>query len=275
MPQTALLISAIAAYAIASFLAFRNTQHKQDDFFTSSYLLAAIGCAAHIFYALQVSDITQNLDLSLSSMIPLVNGLLVVVFLLACTAMPIKRLGILVYPLTIICLIFAYFWDSAPSPISSLGANSSEISRALNIHILISILSYALLAIAAIQSLLYAYQDHKIKTRASSTLLSALPPLQTMEQLLFRLVASGFILLSLTLISGALFSQQIFGQPFEFKHHTVLAILGWIVFGTLLYKRFAQGLRGSNAVIWTIGGFMLIQLGYFGTKIISESMKIQ
>jgi len=100
----------------------------------------------------------------------------------------------------------------------------------------------------------------------------ALPPLQTMEQLLFRLVGVGFVLLSLTLISGALFSQEIFGQAFTFKHHTILALMGWVVFAILLFKRMTTGIRGSQAVIWTISGFLLIKLGYFGTKIISQSL---
>jgi len=77
------------------------------------------------------------------------------------------------------------------------------------------------------------------------------------------------------LISGAIFSQEIFGHAFVFKHHTILAFLGWLVFAILLLKRVKQGLRGSQAVIWTISGFLLIQLGYFGTKIVSESLSLQ
>lgn len=106
-------------------------------------------------------------------------------------------------------------------------------------------------------------------------MLMALPPLQTMEQLLFRLIWTGFILLTLTLLSGAVFSNEIFGKPFEFKHHTILASLGWLVFAILLIKRMSQGLRGSQAVYWTVGGFVLIQLGYFGTKFVSESLAVQ
>jgi len=99
-----------------------------------------------------------------------------------------------------------------------------------------------------------------------------LPPLQTMETLLFKMLGVGFVLLTLTLLSGAIFSQLLFGHAFEFKHHTILAILGWMVFGTLLFKRVKHGLRGSQAVAWTIAGFVLIQLGYFGTKFVAESL---
>ncbi len=275
MPNSALLLSAILAYVLATFLVFRNSANKDDRALTLSFVFAAVAWALHSSYAYILSEIGNNLNFSLSSMITLVSAMLIAVFLLACIGMPIKRLGILVYPLTVASLAFAYFWSSDPSYLSSATSEIGRTSPAFKAHILISLLSYALLTIAAIQALLYAYLESKIKSRTSPALLAALPPLETMEQLLFRLVGVGFILLSFTLISGALFSQEIFGQPFEFKHHTVLAVLGWLVFGTLLYKRFAQGLRGSKAVMWTIGGFLLIQLGYFGTKIISESLNLQ
>jgi len=154
-------------------------------------------------------------------------------------------------------------------------ATATEPSIAFNAHILISLSAYALLAIASIQALLYVYQERQIKKRMQATMLIALPPLQTMEMLLFRLVAYGFVFLSLALISGVIFSKEIFGHAFVFKHHTILAVLGWLVFAILLYKRYQHGLRGSQAVAWTIVGFLLIQLGYFGTKIVSESLALQ
>jgi len=198
-------------------------------------------------------------------MVVLVSGIIVLLYMLGSLAMPIRRLGILVFPLTIASLLFSQAWQSHTLTLS-------DRSTAFSAHILISILAYSLISIAAIQALLYAYQDKQIKNRTNPAMLMALPPLQTMEQLLFRLVGMGFVLLTLTLLSGALFSQQLFGQAFEFKHHTILASLGWLVFAVLLFLRLKNGLRGSQAVTWTVAGFLLIQLGYFGTKMVSESL---
>jgi ABC-type uncharacterized transport system permease subunit len=198
----------------------------------------------------------------------LVSAIVVLLFLLGGLFMPIRRLGILVFPMTIISLVFAYFWGHQ-------SANTLPQGTLLNAHILLSIVAYALLAIASVQALLYVYQERLLKKRIQPSMLIALPPLQTMEALLFRLVGAGFALLTLTLLSGILFSQQIFGHPFIFKHHTVLAILGWLAFAFVLYKRVTRGFRGSQAVAWTIGGFLLIQLGYFGTKIVSEILTVQ
>jgi len=269
-----LLPIALIAYLLASVLiALRVRERREsndsgsgfDSSFGLAFAAATAGAAAHSYYAISYGVIDGAINFSLSSMTIIVSAMLILVYLLACIAMPIKRLGILIFPLTTLSLGFSMIWASEAVFLSNSGA-------AFSAHVLISILAYSLLAIAAIQAILYVYQERQLKSRTMPAMLLALPPLQTMEQLLFRLVTAGFILLSFTLLSGAFFSQQIFGLPFEFKHHTILAIIGWLVFAVLLVKRYRQGLRGSQAVIWVVGGFLLIQLGYFGTKLISESL---
>ena len=204
-------------------------------------------------------------------MTSLISLVLTIIFLAGSLAIPIRSLGIMVFPLAALSLIFSYLWGAGVGD-SSAAQTQGQFFTA---HIYISILTYSFITIATIQSLLYVYQESLLKKRASSTMLLALPPLQTMEKLLFRLVIIGFALLNLTLLSGIFFSQEIFGQGFEFKHHTVFAILSWLVFATLLFRRYQSGLRGSQAMKWTLLGFFLMQLGYFGTKMVSESINIQ
>ena len=275
MLYTPLLFLAITGYLLATLFIGRAVRLKDVEkeqprqrAFNFAFVLAACSTVGHGVYAAKLNQFGAALDFSLSSMTVLVSAILVLIYLLGSLAMPIKRLGILVFPLTATSLVFSYFWNSDASYLVNHGG-------AFGAHILISILAYSFLSIAAIQALLYVYQERQIKNHTTPSMLMALPPLQTMEVLLFRLVGVGFLFLTLTLLSGALFSQQIFGQPFEFKHHTILALMGWGVFAALLFKRFKNGLRGSQAVTWTIIGFLLIQLGYFGTKIVTESMNIQ
>ena len=230
--------------------------------------LALIAVVFHISHALNISFVGHFLNFGLSSMVVLISGLIVALFLLGSIAMPIRRLGILVYPITALCLLFSLAWGNQIHTNNNTGL-------AFSAHIIVSITAYAVLSLATIQALLYIFQERQIKNRTNPAMLMALPPLQTMEQLLFRLVTLGFICLSLTLISGVIFSQEIFGHTFTFNHHTLLAILGWVVFTLLLFKHYKHGLRGTQAAIWTIGGFLLIQLGYFGTKIVSESLSLQ
>jgi len=98
----------------------------------------------------------------------------------------------------------------------------------------------------------------------------ALPPLLTLERFLFRLVTAGFVLLTLTLASGMLFSEQVFGRPMPFTHKSVFSVLGWLTFGALLWGRWRYGWRGRIALRWIIAGTVFVFLAYLGSKFVLE-----
>lgn len=281
MFYTSLLFLAIAGYLVATAMIAKKigsqtksapNEQTANTSINSVFIIAVVSLLAHLVYALEISQIDNSINFSLSSMTCLVSLVLTFVFVIGSLTMPIRTLGVMVFPLTAISLIFSYLWGNS---VSNINPVDNSLSIAFISHIFISILSYCFITIAAIQSLLYVYQERLIKKRTASTMLLTLPPLQTMELLLFRLVMVGFVLLTLTLFSGAFFSKAIFDQAFTLNHHTLLAILSWLVLGVLIFKRLKTGLRGSQAVKWTIAGFLLMQLGYFGTKIVSESLNIQ
>jgi ABC-type uncharacterized transport system permease subunit len=89
-----------------------------------------------------------------------------------------------------------------------------------------------------------------------------------MEFLLFQLIGAGFVLLSISLVSGFLFLENMFAQ--HLAHKTVLAILAWMVFAVLLIGRLRHGWRGQTAIRWTLGGFLSLMLAYFGSKMVLE-----
>ena len=100
--------------------------------------------------------------------------------------------------------------------------------------------------------------------------LRALPPLMEMEALLFRILLAAFVLLTLTMVTGIFFSEQLFGRPLTFTHKTVFGILSWLIFGTLLAGHYLWGWRGRKAVHWTLAGFTALLLAYVGSKFVLE-----
>ena len=94
--------------------------------------------------------------------------------------------------------------------------------------------------------------------------------LLTMEALLFRLILIGFVLLTLTLGSGILFSETLFGKALSWDHKTVFAIASWIIFAALLVGRHFYGWRGRQALRWTLAGFVALMLAYVGTRFVIE-----
>ena len=99
---------------------------------------------------------------------------------------------------------------------------------------------------------------------------TGLPPLLTMERLLFQMLAAGFVLLTLTLASGIMFSEEIFGQAMRFDHKTVFGLLAWLIFAALLLGRLVYGWRGRAALNGTFAGFAALLLAYVGSRFVVE-----
>jgi ABC-type uncharacterized transport system permease subunit len=141
---------------------------------------------------------------------------------------------------------------------------------AFKAHISIAMLAYSLLTIAALHALLMAVVERRLHHPAMPSVLTNLPPLLAMEKLLFRIIWVGFILLTLTLISGIVFSEEVFGQPLKFTHKTLFGIISWCVFAALLAGRQFYGWRGRIAIRWTLAGFIILLLAYLGSKFVLE-----
>jgi ABC-type uncharacterized transport system permease subunit len=142
--------------------------------------------------------------------------------------------------------------------------------NAFKAHLIIALLAYSLFTIASLHVLMMAVMERRLHRGNLPQFLQGLPPLLTMESLLFRIIAAGFVLLTLTLGSGILFSEVLFGKPMQFTHKTVFGILSWFIFGALLAGRALYGWRGRVAMRWTLSGFLSLVLAYIGSKFVIE-----
>ncbi len=204
-----------------------------------------------------------ELNLGLTTAASLMALAIVVLYLLLALFKPFENLGIVVLPVAAATVVAAWGWPGHP-------VGLPPVSGLLLTHLIIAFLAYSLLALAVVQALLLLWQERRLHHRHPGRLLRALPPLQTMEDFLFRLVGAGFLLLTLTLASGTLFAEALFQRPLVINHHILLSLTGWVIFGILLLGHWRYGWRGRHAVHWTLGGFALLLLGYFGTKFVLE-----
>jgi ABC-type uncharacterized transport system permease subunit len=130
------------------------------------------------------------------------------------------------------------------------------------LHFAIAMLAYSLFIVLA--------EVRWLHRGVMPPFLRSLPPLLEMEALLFRILFAGFVLLTLTVVTGVFFSEQLFGLPFRFNHKTVLGLVSWGIYGTLLAGRYFRGWRGKFAVYWTLGGFAALLLSYVGYRFVAE-----
>lgn len=143
-------------------------------------------------------------------------------------------------------------------------------SPAFRAHFIVAMLAYSLFTLAALHAMLMAVAERQLHRGKISRSISNLPPLLTMEAMLFRLIAIAFVLLTLTVGSGIVFSETLFGKAFRLDHKTVFAIISWLLFGGLLLGRQLWGWRGRKALRWTLAGFFALLLAYLGSRFVLE-----
>jgi ABC-type uncharacterized transport system permease subunit len=221
--------------------------------------LTAVALHGALVYQNIISQ--RGINLGFFNAASLMGWLVALLVLLAAVRKPIENLAIALLPLAAITLILDRVF-SARHVIRGTG------SWQLDAHILISIIAYSLFTIAMVQAVLLAIQDHHLRNRQPGGFIRSLPPLQTMESLLFQMIGVGFAFLTISLVTGFFFLEDIFAQ--HLVHKTVLSIIAWIVFGVLLWGRWRFGWRGRIAIRWTLGGFTILMLAYFGTKLVLE-----
>jgi ABC-type uncharacterized transport system permease subunit len=151
--------------------------------------------------------------------------------------------------------------------LASSGAHAQ--APEFRLHLALAMVAYSLFVIALLHAALMAVVERRLH-RKHAGFFANLPPLLTLEQLLFRVIAAAFVFLSLTLITGIAFSEELFGRALRFDHKTVFAVLSWLTFGLLLAGRWLYGWRGRTAVRWTLAGFLLLLFAYVGSRFVLE-----
>jgi ABC-type uncharacterized transport system permease subunit len=148
---------------------------------------------------------------------------------------------------------------------SGAHANATEF----RLHLMLAMTAYSLFVLAVLHATLMAVAERQLHRKTIPSLAN-LPPLLTLEKLLFRVIGAAFVFLTLTLITGIAFSESLFGRALRLDHKTVFAILSWLTFGWLLAGRWRYGWRGRTAVRWTLLGFVLLLLAYVGSRFVLE-----
>ncbi len=140
----------------------------------------------------------------------------------------------------------------------------------LSAHILLSMAAAALLFAAAVTAAMLVLLDRRLRSRRIAHLPSMLPPIDVLEKVMFRLIGTGFALLTLALFTGFAFVRNLHAQ--HLVHKTVLSVMAWVLFAILLYGRFRYGWRGRSAVRITLTGIAVLLLAYFGSKFVLEDV---
>jgi len=177
----------------------------------------------------------------------------------------------LVLPLAAVCSLLPALYPGMETP-------AYTQSLEFRVHLLVAMLAYSLFTIAALHATLMIVLERRLHGGALAGPadgqfagpLATLPPLMTLEALLFRILTLGFVLLTLTLVTGFVFSEELFGKAVRFNHKTVFGVISWIIFAALLVGRYGWGWRGRTALRWTLAGFAALLLAYVGSMFVLQ-----
>jgi ABC-type uncharacterized transport system permease subunit len=257
MPAASL---AVALYCVASWrLGLHSVSGPRLARSLSGLLVGAAAIAAHGLAHLLVWQ-QGGLDLRFFAALSLVAFGMAVLSTAVAWTRNFDALGSIVYPLAALCLL-AYLLVGARPTV--------DIGWQLQLHALFALLAYAALALAALLAGLLWLQERMLRRRRlDHPLLRLLPPLTELEELMFRTIGAGFLLLTAALLTGVMFVEDLLAQ--HLAHKTVLSALSWLVFGALLLGRLRYGWRGRRAVRLTLSAMALLLLAFFGSKFVLE-----
>lgn len=258
------LLIAIGLYALSASCLYLSIHRQSRSWRLGSIALCFAGAAVHTFAQSEHWLNQDALDVSTLNVLSLCA--LATVLLLCGSAFRRNSLfdaSIVALPITIVALVLEWL-------LPSQSLMSSHPAPGTALHIFSSVTAFGVLSIAGVYALFVAVIDYFLRHQNLNPLVKALPPLETMERLLFQLITFGFILLTSSLLSGLFFIEDMFSQ--HLAHKTILSIMAWMIFGLLLWGRWRYGWRGRNAVRLTLAGIVLLVFAYFGSKFVLESI---
>jgi ABC-type uncharacterized transport system permease subunit len=253
--------SAFAIYIASSAWQGRSLAQGRQVNKTVLRLLATLAICLHGYSVLHIVHTAAGINLGFFQVSSLIFWVMCTVVVVSSFRIPVENLFAFLFPLSAISIFNSFYFHSSFVP-------ENHISTEIGWHILLSILAYSLLSIAAIQALALSLQDRLLRERKFQGVLNTLPPLQTMEALLFQMLWAGTLLLTLSLCTGFLFFDNIRAQ--HLSHKMAFSSIAWLSYVILLWGRSTQGWRGRKAIHWTLGGFVALMLAYFGSKFVLE-----
>lgn len=223
-------------------------------------MLGLMGLLFHLPVAFNLIDQNPGLMPGLSTSAVLLTALMVILLIVVSLAKPVLSVAVALFPISGLALLLAV---GLPSP-----ERTGGMTPGIALHAVSSALAFGVLFIAACQAILLGLQNQALRHHHIRGMVQVLPPLTTMERVLFELIWVGMALLTLSIFSGFLFLESMFAQ--HLAHKTILSLAAWVIFAVLLVSHHVLGWRGMRAVRWTLGGCAVLLLAYFGSKFVLE-----
>lgn len=253
-------LAAVALYLCAAGVMARELRRDRTGKHAGILLLGVVAVACHAAGLWPRIVTPAGVQLGLFPVLSLVGATGATLVIVSCLWRPLEWISVLVFPLSAITVPPA-LWIQA-------GQSATALDYGLGAHVLLSILAYAVFAVATAHALLTQLQHRQLKEGHIRGVIRVMPPIQVMEVMLFEMIWLGMALLVAAIATGFVYLDDLFAQ--HLVHKTVLSLVALVVYGVLLAGRLFFGWRARTAVHMTLAGFVLLVLAFFGSQLVLE-----
>ncbi len=261
--------TAFTLYLFASFLARPRLapverSERMPGTRDAATLLMLLAWIAHACSFVLVLEGLHDPDFGFAPALSLTFWLVAAVYWVESLYYPLQGLRAWICLLAALSLLLTWFFP--PDRLAPRGAGIE-----FSLHWALGIAAYGLFGAAVLHGVMLRSAERALHRRkARVTGLSPALPLLTLEKLTYRLATLGFVFLSASLVFAMLFSNRLFGRPFEFNHQTVFGVASWLLFAALLLGRGLLGWRGRRALRWLFTASALLLLSYVGSRFVLQ-----
>lgn len=175
----------------------------------------------------------------------------------------IAILGSFVIPLALLLMIASSTFPSAIVPL-----NPALKSRWLVVHTTLAFVGYATFAVAFAAGIMYLIQEHFLKSKRLGAFYHKLPSLDTLDDINYRCLTFGFPLLTLAIITGAIWAESAWGSYWSWDPKETWSLITWFIYAALIHGRLTTGWRGKKAAILAIVGFVVLLFTFLGVNLL-------
>ena len=251
----------VIAYITASFVLMGRLFDKQGPNKLLAMMLGTLGAVSHILFLTQSILVEPGQNMSITNVLSLVSCIIAVSMLVSATLLPNILLLPAVFGFAALGIVAAWL-----IPVSYI--MQINLQPSLLVHITLSLFAYGTLVMAFLYAIQMSFITYKLKHKGVGLLHSSLPPLMLVEQILFKLIVVGTILLMVSLATGFIFLDNMFSA--QYAHKTVFSLGALGLYAVLLVGQKVWGWRGRQVVMLTVSGVVLLTLAYFGSRFVRE-----
>lgn len=256
---------AAVLYGASAFLYVLSFILKKEGFMRQGMLLAGLGFLPHTLCVMwRWIEPGYIPVLSTYEIVSNTSWAGILVFLLARSfAQPVRHGGILIMPLTLFLMVWA-------------GVSGKEIGTSppsfhswwLLVHVISAGFSYGAFLVAAAMALPYLLKEKILKKGVASPFYDKLSELEVFDNLNYRFVAVGFIMLTVMIIAGALWANKVHGRYWSWDPLEVQSLICWLIFAVWLHVRLTLGWRGKKLAWYSLLALPVIVMSFCGVPFI-------